>query len=581
MTRLAILFWFILAPCFAIAQDRWVQIEAQPSLLEAEARAREYASQFNDVQAFSIGSGWYAIAIGPFGEDTARLLLNDLLSAGQIPRDSFLSTGTNYRQKIWPTGLSNSVTTLPPAPQVADPVPEITPEAEPTIAIVETTDPEPSVPDETPRQARASEQALSRDQRKDLQIMLQWAGYYNSTIDGAFGRGTRSAMAAWQADQGFEPTGILTTQQRQILADQYNAVLKDLGLASVINQEAGIAIDMPLAKVAFDTYAAPLAHYASKTSGREHVFLISQAGNQDDLAALFEVIQTLSLVPRDANAKLSGNSFEITGTLNDAETYVTATLARGEIKGFGIVWPNANPEQITRLFDRMRTSFTPVDGTLSPALAQNVGADMDLVYGLDIRRPLMMRSGVYISQDGTLLTAAEGLDLCRSFVIEGEVDAQLVEPNTNGLAILQPSAKIAPPATARLATQSIAIGQDLFLTSYPYGGRLNAPTVTLGSVADLRGLDNDTAKMRLELPANQNDIGGPVFDAFGGLHGILVSPNASGRILPNDTQVAINLGALSVDLGLAKAPATQNELKEDELVAALSASTALIECWEN
>ncbi len=38
---------------------------------EAEERAKEYAQELNDVQAFSIGSGWYAIAMGPISNATS------------------------------------------------------------------------------------------------------------------------------------------------------------------------------------------------------------------------------------------------------------------------------------------------------------------------------------------------------------------------------------------------------------------------------------------------------------------------------------------------------------------------------
>jgi hypothetical protein len=90
--------------------------------------------------------------------------------------------------------------------------------------------------------------------------------------------------------------------------------------------------------------------------------------------------------------------------------------------------------------------------------------------------------------------------------------------------------------------------------------------------------------MRLSMPANSNDIGGAVFDEFGHLHGILVSPNASGRLLPSDTQVAIQLNKIidqGASLALNKANTTQEPLREEALVTALSAPAALIECWEN
>ena len=114
MPRFIALLILVFTPLMAAAQDRWVQIEAQPSLLEAEARAGDYARRLNDVQAFSIGSGWYAITLGPYSDDEATSALRTLLNNGAVPDDSFVSTGANYRQKIWPTGLTNDVTILPP-----------------------------------------------------------------------------------------------------------------------------------------------------------------------------------------------------------------------------------------------------------------------------------------------------------------------------------------------------------------------------------------------------------------------------------------------------------------------------------
>ena len=61
-----------------------------------------------------------------------------------------------------------------------------------------------------------------------LQIALEWFGFYNSGIDGAFGPGTRAAMAAWQADQALEQTGILTTRQREDLLGAYARELNAL-----------------------------------------------------------------------------------------------------------------------------------------------------------------------------------------------------------------------------------------------------------------------------------------------------------------------------------------------------------------
>jgi peptidoglycan hydrolase-like protein with peptidoglycan-binding domain len=64
---------------------------------------------------------------------------------------------------------------------------------------------------EPERVARAAEAALGLDRaaRRDVQRWLAVLGHYGRGIDGIFGRGTRGAIADWQAGQGIEPTGYL------------------------------------------------------------------------------------------------------------------------------------------------------------------------------------------------------------------------------------------------------------------------------------------------------------------------------------------------------------------------------------
>ena len=61
---------------------------------------------------------------------------------------------------------------------------------------------------------KAKKALLTAGEREQLQVALAWAGVYEGGIDGAFGRGTRTAMALWQGRNGYEATGILTARER-------------------------------------------------------------------------------------------------------------------------------------------------------------------------------------------------------------------------------------------------------------------------------------------------------------------------------------------------------------------------------
>ena len=72
------------------------------------------------------------------------------------------------------------------------------------------------------RAARLAEQKLrlSRNKRRQIQGDLALLGFDPHGIDGLFGRGSRSAIKAWQLDRGYEGTGFLTGNQVSQLRGQ-------------------------------------------------------------------------------------------------------------------------------------------------------------------------------------------------------------------------------------------------------------------------------------------------------------------------------------------------------------------------
>lgn len=307
----------------------WVQIEAQPSLALAEEAIRGYADRLQDVNGFDLGGGWYGIALGPYSREDANRVLQVLRAEGTIPRDSYIAFAATFRDQFWPRGanqLQGTDTAAPPgsqadqqtAEQATEPAAEpdqtaaadTAPASEPAPAPAPEPEPAPE-PDETPAEARRSEAQLTREERMELQVWLKWAGYYNSAIDGAFGRGTRGSMAGWQQDNGFEPTGVLTTRQRIALQRQYNAVLEGLDLQQVTDDTAGISMLVPTGVVAFDRYEAPFAHYLPTGDIDARLILISQEGDQSKLNGLYDIMQTLAIVPEDGPRERRSDGFVI------------------------------------------------------------------------------------------------------------------------------------------------------------------------------------------------------------------------------------------------------------------------------
>ncbi|NVO23832.1 serine protease [Donghicola mangrovi] len=586
----------VFAASAAIAQEvAYIQIEAQPTLNEAQFRAQAYAGALPQVSGYALGSGWYAITLGPFDRDQAELLRREYLRSGQIPRDAYITDGREYQQQYWPVGAVTAplaeppVTGEPPAPVV-----EVTPLDEPPV--VDTASPEPvaelpPLPDvapvfieETPYEARASESLLTADERYMLQVALKWAGFYDGRIDGAYGQGTRASMANWQAANGFEPTGILTTFQRSELLAKYNAVFDGLGFETVADSEAGIQIELPMAALKFDGYTAPFARYMPSGDLPVQVHLISEPGDAATLGGLYEIMQTLQIIPLDGARKLTRTGFVIEGANDEIVSYTEVSLVDNQIKGYTLVWPAGDEGRRTRVIDRMSASFTRIPGLLSGGADLDVQQSIDMVAGLDVRKPSFTRSGMWADGAGRVLTLAEGLDTCSSILLESEHEATVAAVDASGLALLAPKDALAPLAQPLLQKSMPRLQTEIAVAGYSFGGQLGAPSVTFGTVEDMQDLSGDNTRMRLSAHTTDADFGGPVLDMSGAVIGLLAPQKDSSRALPDDVRFAIKEGGLEAFLatqGITAGTTTDvGRMEAEDLRHAASDLTTLVECWK-
>ena len=548
----------------SLQAQSWVQVEAQPSQAQALVRAEAYANRLPDVNAFRTGATWHVIALGPYSEDEARQTLLQLRAARQIPSDAFLSDGRRFGEQIFGTGRSTASAT----PQPVEPV-------EPAAPLVQA--------EETPAEARRSERLLTREDRQLLQTALKFDGFYNSTIDASFGPGTRRAMSNWQAANGFEQTGILTTLQRQDLVNGYLDVLRSLTMAPVTDTKAGIQVEIPSELVAFDRYDAPFVHYEPKTDDGVKVLLISQSGDNATMAALYDIMQTLKIVPLDGSRALRRNSFFIEGQNDKIISHTSVRLDDGTVKGFTLIWPANDAKRFRLALDAMEKSFS----TTAAVLPDTEGAgnqNIDLLSGLEIRRPDRVRSGFFIDRAGAVLTTREAVRQCSRITLNDESDAQIAaEDSVLGLALLRPVDQLAPISVARLASGEPRIQSDIAIAGYSFGGILTAPSVSFGTLEDLKGLDGDTRVKRLSVNSEPADAGGPVFATSGAVVGMVLDQADGARQLPGDVAFAAKSPTLQDFLSAngvsALGDPDVDELAPEDLALLAADLTVLVSCW--
>ncbi|CUH76583.1 trypsin-like peptidase domain-containing protein [Tropicibacter naphthalenivorans] len=576
----------------AFAQEDlvYIQVEARTSLSGAQQSVQNYAQAVQDVNGFSLGGGWYGVAIGPYTRERAQEVLGQLLADRAIPADSYIEPAQAYGQQFFPVGAQADRPAAAPVEQAeAAPVPAepvVVEQPEPVAAPVVEAAPEPE-PEETVREARASERQLNRAERDALQIALKWAGFYQARIDGAFGPGTRRSMAAWQEANGHEATGVLTTRQRAQLLAQYNAVLDGMDLSLVADARSGISMELPLGAVKFDRYEAPFALFnpTGMVEGAQ-VLLISQPGDRSTMNGLYEIMQTLRIVPVEGARERRGDGFTLTGANDRIVSHTEVSLRNGEIKGFTLVWPANDEERRSRILDAMQASFERTNGVLDPAAVTDEGQAVDLVSGLEVRTPKLNASGFFVESRGTVLTSAEAVAQCDRVTLNGVYEARVMatEP-TLGVAVLTPEERIAPRGVAQFLSDVPRIQSEVAVAGYSFGGVLTAPTMTFGTLEDVKGLGGEDRLTRLALASLPGDTGGPVFDAGGSVMGMLLPrQDPAGRQLPDQVSFAAS-GRMVLnwlrDNGIQPvARATNGVMDPEDLTALASDMTVLVSCWE-
>lgn len=556
---------FVLCSIGAVqAQEMaWIQLEAHPDLATSEAAARQYAQTQNNIAGFRLGSKWYVLALGPYEPADAASQMNVLKSSGTIPRDAYITDGTDHGQQFWPVGAAQTSA----AQTVNDPQ-----------AVTTTTTQTPA--DETPDEARQSEAALSRDDRVLVQTAMAWYGFYDAKVDGSFGKGTRQSMAAWQTALGFEATGILTSLQRATLVGNYQADQAEFGFETITEAEAGIEIALPSAMVSFDRYDPPFVHYAEKNGSKLRLMLISEPGDQAALAGLYDILQTLDAVPSGGERSLEDGRFTINAANDKMAAFAYAVTSKGSVKGYLATWDPAISEKMTRILPALQASFRPAgDRYLDPSLVPlEDAARTGLLAGMQVKRPIRTGSGFFVDKDGSVLTNAETVAECGKITLDNNTDADIIA-NDLAVALLRPKTPLKPTSIAPIATGTPRQGATVVAAGYSTFVTLPAAVLARGIVAGTSGPDG--APNFITLALKSADIGGPVLDETGALLGMMAAAPKD-QVLPEGVSLALSSGVLAqvlADNGISGPTVQTVALTTDALNAAAMGMTTQIACW--
>lgn len=577
-------------------QGIWVQIDKQPTLSAAMDRARAYGALLDQVQGYRLPTGAYAVVVGPMASDAAVATLQSLLAQNMIAADSALADGSAFGAQFWPVG-AQAVAPVAQAPDQADvgQTPVVLVPADQAVLAQQAPE-QPALEDMPAYQslgdAQAAEVGLSDSDRREVQMALKWFGLYAGLVDGNIGSGSRAGMATWQSIRGFDPTGVLTTGQRAVLIESYRAEEAGFGMETINDLASGIEISLPMAMLAYESTTPPFVRFGAKDGSGVTALLISQpGGTKANLSALYDVLQSLDIMPVIGDRALEEGAFTLQGRNDQIETLAYGKIVDGAVKGYVLSWQVAQGGQMPRVVEMMRSSFrstgqVALDSSLVPL---SDAAKQGLLAGLAVKEPRLSRSGFFVDPSGLVLTTIEAVERCGTITLDQSHGATVTfADKASGLAVLRPDTAIAPRSVASFATSAPQVGSDIAVSGYSYGARLPAPVLTQGTLVEAQGLNGEKGLSRLTLQAMPGDAGGAVLDEAGAVVGMLLPAQAKGgKDLPAGVAFAVTAkeiaGVLTNPQGpaLTLASATgQAAPTRDALHAAMRDMTVLVSCWE-
>jgi S1-C subfamily serine protease len=442
---------------------------------------------------------------------------------------------------------------------------------------------------------------LTTDEKRLLQLALEFEGFYSGLIDGAWGSRSQQAIDAYAAAKHREPRSsqwhaadLIVANVGQIVDNGWdfeyfstlnvsflvpkNALDDEVDTEEFINfahRTSSLAYSLSLGDAA---QVARLHGFAVQAdSGAEPIYtvrqpdlVITRARDRDGRILYFRSDRQsnlwssvlLSVSSKDANI-LAAVAASITPMRAAPLRFTEGGALDRTVQNYLAAMDALTSDENATLPDGANASDTP----------EGSGPDGS-------------GTGFFVSSDGHVLTNNHVVDGCFRITVNGS-PASIVRASPDQDLALVKLAK-SPVSYATFADRPARLNSDVTVVGCPLAGVLGGMNVTRGSVSSLSGIGGDVTTMQITAPVQPGNSGGPVVDAAGRVVGVVVAKLDAKLAMENTGDIPQNvnfairgelatlfLGSAGVEPQIA---GSAEPLPPEDLAESVAAYTAYIEC---
>jgi peptidoglycan hydrolase-like protein with peptidoglycan-binding domain len=388
---------------------------------------------------------------------------------------------------------------------------------------------QPKAATQDPRMLAAQQafEALPETERKAIQLDLSFATSFNGAALGTFGSLTFTGVQNFERDNKLIVDGILTPQERQLLATMANNVRRAIQFSVLDDQRSGSKIGIP--KSIFSKQEANAAGGSrwQSSDGMATLDTITIPSGGDTLQQLFDK----AILPTPSGRKVTYKLFRpdffvVAGETPSGKFYRRlASTSDGKLTGFSIGYSKAMGADMDKLVIAIANTFEPFPATKGsiPIATPSTSSPPAMALSVASRIPEKRErlASAIILDSTTVLTSEAAVKNCRAITVgskrtEGRI---IASESATGLAIIKANNLQSQPLG--LNTQQLT-DQSLVIVTQAWSG--NSP-VGVFSEATRQGLKS------LNAPLQPGGTGGALFDTKGELVGIIVDDPSARKVV--------------------------------------------------